>query len=325
VPQMTHPRRALIYSQETIPIIWETVQWNGFTGPLAGKCGNTWFPTGGAPDYPYPNFIPDSLAQPYTGYGGDGDTNCIGLTTGDPTLLSALQGGSSVGAILAPRAFHPNMADRVDFSVLANYWFCGNPFPLPWAGGNRGLRLKVTAAFPYVHVPYINGLIDTQGTVFSYMVAQISNINDGKLIEICPRLMQNQFPQGSDQNGGYEWDFGPGDQVSYDGGSGAAILFPECAAGNAWGQSGGTGTFTIGASPSVKTYQWTMSAAQLSAGIQAINLSPRVPRHDFDTNPANWQLRLVNLDMEAWAPAGADIRLGLSFNTFQAYTMKDDE
>ncbi len=311
----------LVYSQESIPVIYQNVQWGSYTGQNAGDCGgHTWFPSSGTSNYPFPNFVPDACAQPMTFYAGDGQgVNCIGKRTGDPYLLNCLQGGSTIGAVLAPRAVQPDMGSAYFYAVLANYWFCQGQMPRPWAG-HAGLKLSANMVLPFVYVPGSGGLIEQCGIVFAYFVAELGNINDGSKIDVCPRIMQSQYAQGGDLGTGYEWDFGQGDQISYDSANGIPLLFPELGP-SAWITNAGSGAFHIGSLPTSKPYCFTMSAAQLSASIAAINASPRVPRSNYDTNAANWQLRLINLNFEAWAPPGADPRLGLSFNGFKAWLL----
>jgi len=313
----------LPYAQETIPVAYQNVQWNGYTGPNAGGCGqHTWFPTAGTSRYPFPNFVPDAHVNPLTFYAGDGDSNCIGIETGDPYKINALQGGSTIGISLCPRAVDPNMGSPVYLSCLANYWFCGPNFVRPWNGG-LGLRMCANIVFPFCYVPHVGqGRVDQQGIVFSYFVANLSDVaQPSRQIYICPRLLQNQYSVASEAGSGFEWDFGAGDQISFDDVDDVAILFPECKPGSAWITSNGTGAFNIGSDPYWRKYQWSMSAAQLQAGISAINASPRSAHHDYSTDVTRWQLRLINLNCETWAMANTDPRLALSFNGFKCWQL----
>jgi len=314
----------LLYSQEAIPVVYQNVQWNGYTGQNAGGCGqHTWFPTAGTNGYPFPNFVPDSHLTPLTFYSGDGSgVNCIGIETGDPHKINALQGGPTIGMSLCPRAVEGNAGLSVYLSCLSNWWFCGPNFPRPWSGG-LGIKMCANIVFPFVYVPHVGGgRVDEQGVVFSYFVANISDVNNpSRQIYICPRLLQNQYSVGSEAGTGFEWDFGQGDQISFDTPDDVAILFPECKPGSAWITSGGTGSFNIGSNPYSRLYQWSMSASQLQAAINALNASDRVPHSDYSTDVTRWQLRLINLNCEAWAMPNTDPRFALSFNGMKCWKL----
>lgn len=309
----------LLYTEENIPIIYQNVQANGYTGPNAGGCGaHTWFPVSGSPTYPFPNFVPDSSFNPMTFYAGDGDTNAIGIATADPYLLNGLQGGSTIGVLLAPRAIS---ASNFTYAVLANWWFCAGSMPQPWNGHN-GVKMNINATFPFVYVPAVGGgTILEQGTAFAYFVMQISNVNDAsQTIYVAPRLLQNQYPNASDQGTDFCHEFCAGDQIWHDDNNNP-ILFPEL--GNtSWVTSCGTHGFSIGNVSTDEFYCWTMSPSQLTAAINAINAAPQIPRHNYDNVAAHWQVRILNLNMEAWAPsAAADARFGLHFSGFQFWQL----
>jgi hypothetical protein len=314
----------VIYSEDNIPVIYQNVFGDQYKGPNAGSQGHcgypTWFPYAGSPVYPYPSFIPDSQAlwpgafapglSPMTGYGGDGDTNSIGQIGGLIYQAHGLQGGNAIGVSMAPRALTSSSAN---ISLLANYWFC-SPNPTPW-NTSTGLGIQVAAimTFPFVYVPGVgDNTIGAKGTVFTYFVVQIGNVNDSsQVIYIAPRLLQDQYPAGADASSLYQNEFGPGNQIWHDGANNP-ILFPELRSGS-WISQCSDGSFNIGHNSVQHTYCFTMSAAQLSTAISNINQASQIPRHNYDTTAANWQVRILNIDMESWAPSGSDPRMGLNF------------
>ena len=301
-----------IYSQENIPIIYQNVQWGSYSGANASKTGPTWLACAGGA-YPFPEFIPDASLAPMTFYNGDGSgVNAIGKRGALSCQVSGAQGGSTIGLSLAPRALE---AQPGPYAVLINRWL-----PVPracFAPGALGAKLSLDLVVPFIYVPPAgDGSIPQQGIVFAYFVLWLQHVNDtAQQLYITPRVVQSTYPTHGEP-APYSWGFNPGDQFSFDpSNNNAGIIAPEL------GNSGlvtslGSGHFTIGSSPIMKTYAFSVSPAQLAAGIAGLNASGRSPR-SYDPNASKWKVIGLCLNVEAWpGSTHNDVRIALSAKNF---------
>lgn len=349
--KITPPSRSTtdppLYDQAVEPIIYESVLWTvgntvEYQGPLvptgSGNCGGQFFPTTGTNNYPFPDFVggpngngspgSDDLVSPMTFYDGDGTgSNTIGIIGTPGTVqnsneyyVNALQGGSTIGVSLAPRAVDPygtsGNGGLTNIVVLNDYLPCSN-FPTPWATGTT-IQYSVDMVIPFAYNnPVAGGLIENNGMSFIYFVLELRNINNGSSIVIAPRIMQSQALVGSDVTGPNApvFAFAQSNEANtvtltpdY------ALIYPPIGNSSIVSNCGTAPMNTAGGNPYMHTYCFQMTGSGLT---QAINYLNSGLGKSYDTNPANWEVVAINLDMEAWAWSyPIDARLGLSYSNF---------
>jgi hypothetical protein len=235
----------------------------------------------------------------------------LGVDGGAAKGINALQAhGTALGVCLAPRA----LTDRPFLHGVYGLYNWASP-SAPFAD-HPGARLRVEGYFrhPYTSVKSVaEGLIAQEGAVFFYYTLQFRDTTQNRDLWFVVRLYQNQFARPSDP-----WTtLMDREALAVDGTNPAtsiglidAILRPGTTRVT---PVPGSAFFSLTPFSGERYFAFDLSDSQFRQALQDLNAA-RVAPVVFSENPADYQLKHYNINVESWAPSPeCDPRIGLSW------------